>query len=103
MSDPADHTFVTTGIMDIILSARFMESVDQYRFAELVRLCLQTHAWCVREEYNRNLLLAIAQGNAPLGKEIITELLTVADKERVDHAMRLSAFATALISDFTKH
>lgn len=103
MSAPAEHTYVTAGVMDILLGARDLAGVDQFQFCELVRLCLQTHAWCVREEYNRNLLLAIAQGGVPLGNEIITDLLKVAEVERTDHAVRLSAFATALLSNFTKH
>lgn len=98
-----DHSAVSVGVLDIVLGAREMREIDQYKFQQLVVLCLQTHAWCVREEYNRNLLLAITQGGAPLTNEIITELLNVSEKERTDHATRLSAFASALISGFTKH
>lgn len=98
-----EHTFISAGVTDLIIGAREMRNIDQFQFIELVRLCLQTHAWCVREEYNRNLLLAIAQGGVPLGDQILQDLLVVSVKERTEHATRLSAFATSLLSGFTKH
>lgn len=101
MSEQADHTFVTAGVMDLLLGARSVPDIDDYKFAELVRLCLQTHAWCVREEYLRNLALVLSHG--PISEEVIKELEKLAVNEHTDHVTRLSAYATSLLSNFTKH
>lgn len=94
-----EHTLISAGVMDILMAAKDM---DEHQFQRLLALCLQTQAWCVREEYNRNLLLAIAQAG-PLTDEIIKALLDTAVAERTEHATKLSAFATSLLADFTKH
>lgn len=100
----ADFIIVKAGVMDILLGARDVPEVSTDQFGQLVMLCLQTHAWCVREELEENMLRAIAHANGnPITKDVLDGLLAVAQQERLDHATKLSAFATSLLSNFSKH
>lgn len=99
-----DHTVIRAEIIDLLMSTRDLAEATPQQYYQLIISCVHTLAWCVREEFNKNLLLAIAHaGGNPITKDVVDGLLDVAVKERVDHVTNLSAFANSLLAGFTKH
>lgn len=96
MSDAAALTvpeYVRLGVMEILVSmiTHPAGTMDVVSIKEMVRLCLLTNAWCVREETYTNLRKALE--TAPIGQEVLANLQHASTDERVDVSTKLAVCA----------
>lgn len=97
-----ETALINMQIAGILIGARdMMKDISTPQFVDLVHLCMKTHAWCVREEYNNNLKVVLS--HAPIDEKVLAELHTLANTERREHAKLLENYVTSLIASTTKH